>query len=143
MTNTPRKMSRRDPSNKRLRSAWPRLHRSFRCIQASGTQARKVKVGLLLPYTGTYAALGHNITDAMKLGFAEAGNKLGGREFEIIQVDSEADPAKAAANTNKLIVGAKVDFLSGPVHRALQWQWPRSRVKRGRLRSYQTQAPMQ
>jgi hypothetical protein len=35
------------------------------------------------------------------LGLAEAGNKLGGREFELIQLDSEADPAKAAANTNK------------------------------------------
>lgn len=79
-------------------------------------QQAKVKIGLLLPYTGTYAALGHNITDAMKLGLAEAGNKLGGREFELIQLDSEADPAKAAANTNKLIVGSKVDFLSGPVH---------------------------
>lgn len=79
-------------------------------------QQAKVKIGLLLPYTGTYAALGHNITDAMKLGLAEAGNKLGDREFELIQLDSEADPAKAAANTNKLIVGAKVDFLSGPVH---------------------------
>jgi branched-chain amino acid transport system substrate-binding protein len=82
---------------------------------AIGQQA-KVKVGLLLPYTGTYAALGHNITDAMKLAFAAAGNKLGGREIGLVQVDSEADPAKAPANTNKLIVGEKVDFLTGPVH---------------------------
>jgi branched-chain amino acid transport system substrate-binding protein len=79
-------------------------------------QAAKVRVGLLLPYTGTYAALGHNITDAMKLAFAAAGNKLGGREIEFVQVDSEADPAKAPANTNKLIVGEKVDFITGPVH---------------------------
>jgi branched-chain amino acid transport system substrate-binding protein len=79
-------------------------------------QKAKVRVGLLLPYTGTYASLGHNITDAMKLGFAAAGNKLGGREIELVQVDSEADPAKATANTNKLIVGEKVDFLTGPVH---------------------------
>jgi len=79
-------------------------------------QRSKVKVGLLLPYSGTYAALGHNITDAMKLAFASAGNKLGGREVELVQVDSEADPAKAASNTNKLIVGEKVDFLTGPVH---------------------------
>ena len=79
-------------------------------------QKAKVKVGLLLPYTGTYAALGHNITDAMKLGFAAAGNKLGGRDIELVQVDSEADPAKAPANTNKLIVGEKIDFLTGPVH---------------------------
>ena len=75
-----------------------------------------MKVGVLLPYSGTYAALGHNITDAMKLAFAAAGNKLGGRDIELVQVDSEADPAKAPANTNKLIVGEKVDFLTGPVH---------------------------
>jgi branched-chain amino acid transport system substrate-binding protein len=79
-------------------------------------QTAKVRVGLLLPYSGTYAALGHNITDAMKLGFAAVGNKIGGREVQLIQVDSEADPAKATANTNKLIVGEKVDFLTGPVH---------------------------
>ena len=27
----------------------------------------RLKIGLLLPYSGTYAALGHNITDGMKL----------------------------------------------------------------------------
>jgi branched-chain amino acid transport system substrate-binding protein len=79
-------------------------------------QKANVRVGLLLPYTGTYAALGHNITDAMKLGFAAVGNKLGGREVELVAVDSEADPAKAAANTSKLVIGEKVDFLTGPVH---------------------------
>ena len=115
MTNTPRKMSRRDVL-KQTTAVGLAAATSFIPMRPSIGQQAKVKVGLLLPYTGTYAALGHNITDAMKLGFAEAGNKLGGREFEIIQVDSEADPAKAAANTNKLIVGAKVDFLSGPVH---------------------------
>lgn len=115
MTNTSRKMSRRDVL-KQTTAAGLAVATSFIPMRPSIGQQAKVKVGLLLPYTGTYAALGHNITDAMKLGFAEAGNKLGGREFEIIQVDSEADPAKAAANTNKLIVGAKVDFLSGPVH---------------------------
>ena len=115
MTNTPRKMSRRNVL-KQTTAVGLAAATSFIPMRPSIGQQAKVKVGLLLPYTGTYAALGHNITDAMKLGFAEAGNKLGGREFEIIQVDSEADPAKAAANTNKLIVGAKVDFLSGPVH---------------------------
>ncbi len=79
-------------------------------------QKAKIRVGVLLPYSGTYAALGHNITDAMKLAFAAAGNKLGGRDIDLVQVDSEADPAKAPANTNKLIVGEKVDFLTGPVH---------------------------
>jgi len=76
----------------------------------------KLRIGLLLPYSGTYAALGHNITDAMKLAASEHGGKLGGREVEWVAVDDESDPAKAPANVNKLIAGEKVDILTGPVH---------------------------
>jgi branched-chain amino acid transport system substrate-binding protein len=76
----------------------------------------KIKVGLLLPYSGTYAALGNNITDGMKLAAKEHGDKLGGREIEWVAVDDESDPAKAPANVNKLVSGANVDILTGPVH---------------------------
>src|SRR5690606_19726882 len=38
----------------------------------------KVKVGFMLPYTGTYAALGNAITNGFKLAVAENGGKLGG-----------------------------------------------------------------
>src|SRR5258708_10920746 len=76
----------------------------------------KLRIGLLLPYSGTYAALGNNITDAMKLAAQEHGGKLGGREVEWVAVDDESDPAKAPANVNKLIAGEKVEILTGPVH---------------------------
>lgn len=76
----------------------------------------KLRIGLLLPYSGTYAALGNNITDAMKLAASEHGGKLAGREIEWVAVDDESDPAKAPANVNKLVVGEKVDILTGPVH---------------------------
>jgi branched-chain amino acid transport system substrate-binding protein len=76
----------------------------------------KIRIGLLLPYSGTYAALGNNITDAMKLAASEHDNKLAGREIEWVAVDDESDPAKAPANVNKLVVGEKVDILTGPVH---------------------------
>lgn len=82
---------------------------------AIGAQA-KVRIGMLLPYSGTYARLGNAITSAMELKFAELGGKLGGREIEIIKVDSEAKPPKAAELTTKLINQEKVDFLVGPVH---------------------------
>jgi branched-chain amino acid transport system substrate-binding protein len=74
----------------------------------------KLRIGLLLPYSGTYAALGNNITDAMKLAAKEHGDKLGGREIDWVAVDDESDPAKAPANVNKLI--GNVDVLTGPVH---------------------------
>lgn len=82
---------------------------------AIGGQA-KVKVGILLPYTGTYAKLGTNIRNAMMLRFSEAGNKLGGRPIEFVDIDSEAKPAKAQQLTDKLIKKENVDFLVGPVH---------------------------
>ncbi len=82
---------------------------------AIGAQA-KVRIGMLLPYSGTYARLGNAITNAMELKFAEAGGMVGGREIEIIKVDSEAKPPKAAELTTKLINQEKVDFLVGPVH---------------------------
>jgi branched-chain amino acid transport system substrate-binding protein len=84
--------------------------------RSSAASKAGLRIGLLLPYSGTYAALGHNITDAMKLAAQEHGGKLGGREVEWVAVDDESDPAKAPANVNKLIVGEKVDILTGPVH---------------------------
>src|SRR5947208_16274541 len=77
---------------------------------------QKIKVGLMLPYTGTYAALGTAITNGFKLAVAENGGRLGGREVEYFTVDDESDPAKAPDNANKLIKRDQVDVLVGTVH---------------------------
>lgn len=82
---------------------------------AIGQQA-KLKLGLMLPYSGTYAALGKNIDDALRLAIAEKGGKLGGREIDYITLDDESDPAKGADNANKLVTRDKVDFMIGTVH---------------------------
>ncbi len=77
---------------------------------------QKVKIGLMLPYTGTYAALGTAITNGFKLAIEENGGKLAGREIEYFVVDDESDPAKAPDNANKLIKRDNVDVLVGTVH---------------------------
>ena len=76
----------------------------------------KLKVGLMLPYTGTYAALGIAIENGFRLFVAEKDGKLGGREIEFIKVDDESDPSKATDNVNKLIKRDNVDVLVGSVH---------------------------
>ena len=76
----------------------------------------KLKVGLMLPYTGTYAALGNAIENGFRLHVAEQGGKLGGREIEYVKVDDESDPSKATDNVNKLIKRDNVDVLIGSVH---------------------------
>jgi branched-chain amino acid transport system substrate-binding protein len=82
---------------------------------AIGQQA-KVKLGLMLPYTGTYAALGKNIDEALRLAINETGGKLGGRDVDYVVLDDESEPAKGAENANKLVTRDKVDFLIGTVH---------------------------
>jgi branched-chain amino acid transport system substrate-binding protein len=76
----------------------------------------KVKVGFMLPYTGTFAALGNAITNGFKLAITEQGGKLGGRDIEYVTVDDESDPAKAPENVNKLIKRDQVDVIVGTVH---------------------------
>jgi branched-chain amino acid transport system substrate-binding protein len=76
----------------------------------------KLRVGLMLPTSGTYTSLGVNITNGFKLAVQENGGKLGGREVEYFAVDDESDPAKAPDNANKLIKRDKVDVLIGTVH---------------------------
>jgi branched-chain amino acid transport system substrate-binding protein len=78
--------------------------------------APKVKVGLMLPYSGTFAALGTAIENGFRLHVAEQGGKLGGREVEFFKVDDESDPSKATDNVNKLIKRDSVDVLVGTVH---------------------------
>jgi branched-chain amino acid transport system substrate-binding protein len=79
-------------------------------------QTAKLKVGLMLPATGTFAALGTAIENGFRLHVAEQGGKLGGREIEFVKVDDESDPAKATDNVNKLIKRDNVDVLVGTVH---------------------------
>ena len=83
---------------------------------ATAQSTAKLKVGLMLPYTGTYAALGNAIENGFRLLIAEQGGKLGGREIEFVKVDDESDPSKATDNVNKLIKRDNVDVLVGTVH---------------------------
>jgi branched-chain amino acid transport system substrate-binding protein len=86
------------------------------CTSAAHAQGAKLKVGLMLPATGTYAALGTAIENGFKLYVTEQGGKIAGREVEFVKVDDESDPAKATDNVNKLIKRDNVDVLVGSVH---------------------------
>ncbi|MCX8004542.1 MAG: ABC transporter substrate-binding protein [Burkholderiaceae bacterium] len=76
----------------------------------------KIKVGFMLPYTGTFAALGNAIENGFRLYVQEMGGKLAGREIEYFKVDDESDPSKATDNVNRLIKRDQVDVIVGTVH---------------------------
>ena len=83
---------------------------------ATAQAGGKIKVGLMLPATGTFAALGTAIENGFKLYIEEQGGKLAGREIEYVRVDDESDPSKATDNVNKLVKRDNVDVIVGTVH---------------------------
>jgi branched-chain amino acid transport system substrate-binding protein len=83
-------------------------------------QGNKVRVGLMLPYTGTFAQLGVAIENGFRMALNEQGGKLGGREIEFFKVDDESEPSKGVENATKLVQRDKVDVLVGTVHSGVQ-----------------------
>jgi branched-chain amino acid transport system substrate-binding protein len=79
-------------------------------------QGAPLKVGLMLPYTGTFAKLGQFIDNGFKLYVEQQGGKLGGREIAFVQLDDESKPEAATDNMNRLVSRDKVDVVLGTVH---------------------------
>jgi branched-chain amino acid transport system substrate-binding protein len=103
--------------NKKL--AYAALFATAAALMSTASMAQpsgKLKVGLMLPYTGTFASLGNAIENGFKLYVAEQGGKIAGREVEFVKVDDESDPSKATDNVNKLVKRDNVDVLIGSVH---------------------------
>src|SRR5690242_18479541 len=79
-------------------------------------QGAPLKVGFMLPYTGTFAKLGQFIDNGFRLYVEQKGGKLGGREVVFVQVDDESKPEAGTDNMNRLVGREKVDVVVGTVH---------------------------
>jgi branched-chain amino acid transport system substrate-binding protein len=103
-----------------MKTTMTRTALAAACLTAAFTAQAQgqapLKVGLMLPATGTFAALGNMIESGFKLYVQEQGGKLAGREIQYFKVDDESDPSKATDNVNKLIKRDNVDVLVGTVH---------------------------
>jgi branched-chain amino acid transport system substrate-binding protein len=89
---------------------------AFLIPTAYGQNQPPLKVGMMLPYSGTFAALGNAIDNGFQLYVKEQGGKIAGREITYFKVDDESDPSKATDNINKLIKRDNVDVVIGTVH---------------------------
>ena len=72
-----------------------------------------VKVGLILPMTGPFTAIGRQMEAAAKLYMAQHGDMAGGKKVELIVKDDggNADDTKRLAQ--ELIVNDKVAIIAG------------------------------
>ena len=77
--------------------------------------AEPVKIGLVLPMTGPFAAYGKQIEHGVKLYLATQGDTFGGRKVELIVKDdspgTSGDVSKRLAQ--ELVIKDKVDILAG------------------------------
>ena len=73
------------------------------------------KVGMLLPRTGAYAALGEAITNGVNLAVEQNNGRFGGRPVELVPVDGESAD-DTLRTIRHLIARDGVDVVVGPVH---------------------------
>jgi branched-chain amino acid transport system substrate-binding protein len=116
-----------------LRSALTAAALAAGLATAAQAQQPPLKVGLMLPATGTYAALGDAIEKGFRLYVDEQGGKLGGRSLQYFKVDDESDPSKATDNVNKLIKRDQVDVIVGTVHSGVALAMARAAQQSGTL----------
>jgi len=72
----------------------------------------ETSVGLILPKSGTYAALGNDIQDGFVYALEEAGRTS---EFKLVTEDTEAKPAVGLTKARKLVLQDEVDVMVGIV----------------------------
>src|ERR1700687_5400099 len=74
-----------------------------------------VKIGLVQPLTGAFAAAGTDVVDGAKIAADELNAKGGvlGKKIELIVEDTKSNPTEAASATEKLIVRDRVPVLMG------------------------------
>src|SRR3979409_1090062 len=77
-----------------------------------------IKVGVVPPLSGTYAAIGKQVRWGAELAVKEinAAGGVKGRKFELLFEDEEANPAVAVRKAEKLLPQDKGDILTGTVN---------------------------
>ena len=80
---------------------------------ATGGAAETIKVGFMAPLSGIFAQAGKDMLEGIKLAFEQIGYQSAGRKIELIEEDSEGNPAVAQAKYRKLVTQDHIHVLTG------------------------------
>lgn len=73
-----------------------------------------IKIGLIAPFSGTFADYGKQIEGGIKAYMKQHGDKVAGKKIEVIVKDTTGPvPEMAKRLAQELVVRDKVDFLAG------------------------------
>jgi branched-chain amino acid transport system substrate-binding protein len=79
----------------------------------ASAEGNAFKVGLLLPMTGPFASTGRQIDNGVRLYMAQFGDKVAGRQIQIVLKDDTGVPDITKRLAQELVVNDKVDVLAG------------------------------
>jgi branched-chain amino acid transport system substrate-binding protein len=80
---------------------------------ASARAAEPVRVGFLGPTSGIFAQAGKDMADGLKLAFEQVGSQVAGAKIELVEEDTEGNPATAQAKLRKLVNQDRIHVLAG------------------------------
>ena len=83
--------------------------------QEGGGEKKTVKLAFVGPLTGPNANLGINPRDGMKVAVEEANEESDDFNFEIVEFDTQGDPAQAPGQKDKYIPDESILGIVGPV----------------------------
>jgi branched-chain amino acid transport system substrate-binding protein len=72
-----------------------------------------IKIGLIAPLSGPFAAIGKDIVMGTELYLEEIGRQAAGRPIELIVEDDEGNPATGVTKTRKLVEQDRVHIMTG------------------------------
>lgn len=82
-------------------------------LPATSPGAEPIRVGYLGPLTGIFAAAGKDMLDGLKMAFEEVNYEAAGRKIELVEEDTEGNPATAQAKYRKLVAQDRIHVLDG------------------------------
>ena len=75
--------------------------------------ADTIKVGFMAPLSGIFAQADKDMLEGIRLAFEQIGYQSPGRKIELIEEDSEGNPAVAQAKYRKLVTQDHIHVLTG------------------------------
>ena len=81
--------------------------------QAPGSNAKPIKIGYLMPFSGTEAQNGKDNQDGFNLYLASINNMIAGRKIEALFADTEGKPDTALGKAKQFVQVDNVDLLMG------------------------------
>ncbi len=82
----------------------------------SPTSAKgSIKIGIIAPTTGTFAANGQSMIDGWKLWWDKQGYELAGRKVEMFPEDDAANPDTTLTKARLLVEQRQVNMIVGPL----------------------------